>query len=327
MTPEFYPQKLDLAQGRVLMIRMREEDYRAASFLDDRMLTAESKAAWVPLDRVMANAQRIEPRSLHFIFHTGHVGSTLLSRLLGEARGVLSLREPLPLRSLADAFDAPVTDGLRENALAAFLKLWGRGYELNHTVVLKATSNAARMGERMMQALPGARAVYLSLPRESAIEALLSSQYAKTDLEVFGPERFRRLQAMLGDARIEQPRAVGELAAMSWAAERLTQRHLSERFGARILNLDFEDFLSDMRPNVERVMAHFGLEATPQILDALMKSPILSQYSKKPAHPYSTRRRTQILAETRVSKADEIARAQTWLENLTALPGASALAD
>ncbi len=109
------------------MVRMREEDYRAASFLDDRMLTAQSKGAWVPLEQVMEKAQRIEARPLHFIFHTGHVGSTLLSRLLGETGGVLSLREPLPLRSLADAFDTPATDGLRENALDRIPQTLGAG--------------------------------------------------------------------------------------------------------------------------------------------------------------------------------------------------------
>ena len=42
---------------------------------------------------------------IHFIFHSGHVGSTLLSRLLEEVPSQLGLREPLPLRSLAELHD------------------------------------------------------------------------------------------------------------------------------------------------------------------------------------------------------------------------------
>ncbi len=327
MTPDIYPQKLDLAQKRVLMIRVREEDYRTASFLDDRMLTAESKGAWVPLDKVVANARRIEPRPLHFIFHSGHAGSTLLSRLLGETDGVLCLREPLPLRVLADAFDTPATDSLREDVLDAFLKLWGRGYDHTNAVVLKATSNTARLGARMMRALPDTRAVYLSLPRQAAIETLLSSQYAATDLEAFGAERWNRLLTMLGGAQIDEPKTVGEMAALSWAVERLTQRSLNEQFGQRVLNIDFEDFLWRTRVDVERVMAHFGLETTTEMLDALMKSPVLSQYSKKLQRPYSARRRAQILAETRVAKAEEIARAHDWLERLATAVGADVISD
>lgn len=318
MTPQAYPQNLDLAQKRVLMIRMAEEDYRAASFLDDRMLTAMHKGAWVALDPVLANARRIMPLPLHFIFHTGHVGSTLLSRLLGEVDGVLSLREPLPLRILADAFDAPAADDLREPLLEAFLNLWGRGYAHTRAVVLKATSNTARLGARMMQARPHARAVYLSLPRERAIEALLSSQYAQTDLEVFAAERLTRLHTMLGNTGAAPPRTVGEIAAMSWAAERLTQRALNEEFGSRILNIDFEYFLGDMRASLARAAAHFELETTPDTLDALMSGPILSQYSKSPLKPYSVDTRARILAQTRATQAGEIARALAWLEKLAA---------
>ncbi|MEL7190174.1 MAG: hypothetical protein AAGK17_11525, partial [Pseudomonadota bacterium] len=37
-----------------------------------------------------------------FIFHIGHVGSTLLARLLGEAPDTLALREPQLLRQFAE---------------------------------------------------------------------------------------------------------------------------------------------------------------------------------------------------------------------------------
>ena len=43
-----------------------------------------------------------------WIFHIGHVGSTLISRLLGELEGVLSVREPRSLRDLT-FFPADVT--------------------------------------------------------------------------------------------------------------------------------------------------------------------------------------------------------------------------
>ena len=59
-------------------------------------LSARSATPWVAYS---------DERAVHFIFHTGHVGSTLVSRLLDETGDVLSLREPLPLRTLADAMD------------------------------------------------------------------------------------------------------------------------------------------------------------------------------------------------------------------------------
>ena len=106
VSPDAYPQKLDLVRDAVLVIRFDAAAYRAASFLDDRILGPDTQGAWIPVGAIGDATSRIQDgRAVHFIFHTGHVGSTLVSRLLDEIGDVLSLREPLPLRSLADAFD------------------------------------------------------------------------------------------------------------------------------------------------------------------------------------------------------------------------------
>ncbi len=105
-SPDVYLQKIDLARDAALLVQLSERAYRAASFLDDRILTPDVKGGWASLPSVLEAARAIgERKPLHFIFHTGHVGSTLLSRLLDESGCVLSLREPLPLRTLADARD------------------------------------------------------------------------------------------------------------------------------------------------------------------------------------------------------------------------------
>src|SRR5688500_5779330 len=73
---------------------------RAASFLDDRMMS-EPRAAELVQWSVVAEAASKPTRSdARWIFHIGHVGSTLISRMLGELPGVLAVREP---RSLRDA--------------------------------------------------------------------------------------------------------------------------------------------------------------------------------------------------------------------------------
>ncbi len=79
--------------------------YRAASFLDQRILTPNSEraeAGWAEL-ALPAEARR----DAQYIFHIGNVGSTLISRLLGELPDVFALREPLLLRDFAAAASAP----------------------------------------------------------------------------------------------------------------------------------------------------------------------------------------------------------------------------
>jgi hypothetical protein len=106
-SPDIYLQKIDVVRDLALLIEFSQSAYQAASFLDDRILSSTTRGNWVPLRRVIESAEQASHlRPLHYIFHTGHVGSTLVSRLLDEIPGVCSLREPLPLRSLADTADA-----------------------------------------------------------------------------------------------------------------------------------------------------------------------------------------------------------------------------
>jgi hypothetical protein len=309
-----YPQKLGPALERALVVRMDDADYRAASFLDERMYTRQMEAAWVPMSAMAARIENMDARPLHFIFHTGHVGSTLLSRLLDETGEVLSLREPLPLRTLAEAYDF-AKDGAEPDALLEiFLKLWSRGFPSTRAVMLKATSSAARIGLRLMAARPEARAVYLSVAAEPYIATLLAGPYAANDLNGFGPERLSRLNTMLGD--VAQPKTLGELAAMSWLVERLTQANLLAVSGARVLAIDFEQFLDSMEETLASVLTHYGLDASPERISTLMQSPLLARYSKAPEQPYSREMRAQVLDQSRKNYAEEIARALNWLDAL-----------
>src|SRR3954453_10083204 len=87
-------QALDPAAGQARLVAMDRETYRLSSFLDDRMLQQPVDAqivAWPEIEAAMAAELRNDAR---WIFHIGHVGSTLVSRLLGEIPGVLAVREP-----------------------------------------------------------------------------------------------------------------------------------------------------------------------------------------------------------------------------------------
>src|SRR5258708_7343679 len=98
LSPDVYPQKIDLVRETALLIEFGAEAYRSSSFLDDRILAPSTKGSVVPLARLSDVCGAVaNSRPLHFVFHTGHVGSTLVSRLLDDSGAVLSLREPLPL--------------------------------------------------------------------------------------------------------------------------------------------------------------------------------------------------------------------------------------
>src|SRR6478752_1135147 len=94
-------QALDPSEGMLRLVAMDRDSYRAASFLDDRLMQQPVDAqimAWPDIEAAVAGDVRTDAR---WIFHIGHVGSTLVSRLLGEIAGVLAVREPRLLRDVA----------------------------------------------------------------------------------------------------------------------------------------------------------------------------------------------------------------------------------
>jgi hypothetical protein len=321
---DIYLQKVDLARDAALLVQLSEGGYRAASFLDDRILTPDTQGGWASLASVRQAAQAIAGRKpLHFIFHTGHVGSTLLSRLLEESGCVLSLREPLPLRTLADAYDVlhqPESllntqdfDALEQ----VLLKLWSRGYAGTHTVVLKATSSACRIAAHLLERHDSARAVYLNLAAEPYLATLLAGKNSAIDLRGQAAVRIRQLQA-----RVAAPLAplhalsIGELAAMSWLAETWNQHDAVVRLGGRVLALDFDELLADVDAGVARVAAHFQLPTESRWLADIARSPVLTRYSKSPDFEYSPQVRSELLRRSRQNNAAQIGAGRRWLENL-----------
>ena len=165
-SPDAYPQTLDPVRDAILVVQMDAAGYRAASFLDDRILGPTTQGAWFPVAAISDAARRVQSaRAVHFIFHTGHVGSTLVSRLLDESGDVLSLREPLPLRTLADARDvlnlpeSLLSVAQSSDCLSMFMKLWGRGYAANRAIVVKATSSAGRLAIPLLEHSAASRAI------------------------------------------------------------------------------------------------------------------------------------------------------------------------
>ncbi len=324
VSPDAYPQAVDLVRGLVLVIRMNARAYRAASFLDDRVLGPATQGAWLPIQAVTeASEQATSVRPVHFIFHTGHVGSTLLSRLLDETGMVLGLREPLPLRTLADAHDALGTaesllgEEQFERLLGMLLRLWSRGYDWTRAVAVKATSSAGRLAPRLLEAAPAARAVYLNLRAEPYLATLLGGAHSATDLRGHGPGRMRRLLAgrSLPTAPLHAL-STGELAALGWLVESLAGARALRAAGARAIALDFDAFLADVAGGMAGVLAHFGLPCDGDFLARIPRSDLLRQYSKSPDLPFPPGERDARLAKSRREHRAEIALGLAWLDRM-----------
>jgi hypothetical protein len=317
-SPTLYPLRLADDGGRMFLARLTETDYRAASFLDERGLGPELSIGWAPTDLLIRAAEAIQPRPLHFIFHTGHAGSTLLSRLLDQRLGVLGLREPLPLRTIADA------DGQLDGLVPLLLRIWARGFAKTEAAIVKATSTAGRLAPRLLTASPAARAVYLYLKAEPTLATLIAGQESAKDQAGFVAERMRRVGVLLGEDGVHQPNSPGEFAALAFLAENLTRIEAERQGGERVLVLDFEALLADLGGALERVFAHFGLAIPASRVAGIAAGSVAAQYAKAPDQAYSAALRAAVLDEARQKAGGEITRGLRWLEAVGARHGAAA---
>lgn len=327
--PTLFSQNLDFLRETALFVRHTREDYRRASFLDGRMLNAQSQGAWISFNELNQLLREFRPTlPLQFIFHAGHVGSTLLSRLLEELPGVLALREPLPLRLLAEAGDSL---GEPESLLSAerFASLvhgqtvlWRRGFSDTNAVIVKATSSAARLAPALLDASPKARAVCLNLRLEPYVATLLAGENSILDLRGHGAERMRRLKRFGMDQTTPlHSMSAGELAGLAWLTETLTQLKLAERFSERVLAIDFDEFLTSLPSTLSHVCSHFELDAPSSFATNAPRSPVLSAYAKAPDIAYSPGLRMTLLNQARQQRRGEIAQGEAWVRaSLTRSP-------
>jgi hypothetical protein len=315
-SPDLFVQRVDAQAKTAMILHMSRAAYRATSFLDSRLLPRV-----MPHDHLVRWVQAITdaPRPIHFIFHAGRVGSTLVSRLIDQAEGVLGLREPPTLRTLALAYDAlfhpdaALSSSQFDTRMATQLRLWRRGYDDTRCVVLKATSDTARIGHKLMEAAPESKALLLNVTASTHVAMTLSSPSLQ-DLQTKAGERAQRLTRMLGEN--EPARSIGETAALSWLAEELTQERLAHPWPTRTLRVDFDDLLTEPGMHLKAIFHHLGVEAPVELLEHAAGHPVMQQYSKNPDKAYSTAERAQRLQRSRRDHADEIRRGLTWLERV-----------
>lgn len=321
--PKLHFHKLDPIRRSALLLVMDEADYGRESFLDDRLLERVKAGAWLPapplIDLIAAPT-----RAPHFIFHQGHTGSTLISRLL-DGLGVFGLREPSVLAEIAalhDRLGQPDSLASREGLerfMRFMLHVWARTFVDGAPSVVKATSHAGRIGAELLQAAPHARAIALSMRPEPYLAVLLAGANSAVDLRAFSQERMRRLYRLFGDVSAPLYQlSLGEQAAMTWLVERVSQvRYLGNAaLSARALDVDFDTFLTDPREHLTKISNHFGVGADAAAIEAVIAGPVMTHYSKDPTKIYSAQRRNAAIMTSRVANADEIRLGLAWLDQI-----------
>lgn len=280
-------QALDPAQGMARLVAMDRESYRAASFLDDRMMQGPVDAqivSWTLIEEAVGHELRTDAR---WIFHIGHVGSTLISRLLGELDGVLALREPRLLRDLA-----LTPREIRQRYLKPVPALMSRTFGETEFACVKATSFASEIASELVPT--GERVLFMYARPRNYVASILAGENSLQELRLLAGKRSQRLNARgiyipaQNDADHAASAWAAEMAALEAAAGTMSDR--------KIAWVDFDRMLGDIEAELERVAGFFGFDASAEQLRTIASGPLMSRYSKALEYDYSPALRGDVLA-------------------------------
>lgn len=297
--PTWLVQAIDPPARLARLVRMDRNAYREASFLDDRLLALGNESRLCSLDELIAASGDIAGPPASWIFHIGHVGSTLVSRLLGELDGVLALREPRSLRDLAVA-----QEDERPVLARALDGLMGRRGQGDHAVIVKATSFVSEYAPLLTE--PSASVLFLYATPASYISGILAGENSVKELDALGGARTQRL-ASRGIELQGFDCNDAHRAAAAWACEMTSLEAAADEMPLRkILWADFDTMLGDMPAWLGRITSHFGLDAPAGQIQELANGPLMLRYSKALEYDYSPSLRAELLADAAHSHGDEI---------------------
>jgi hypothetical protein len=297
-------QALDPSMGMMRVVEMDRDSYRAASFLDDRMLQQQHFAGIVPWASV-AQALPADARTdARWIFHIGHVGSTLVARLLGEISGVLSVREPRILRDIA-----ALAEERRAEFIPAIQKLLSRTFAEDENALVKATSFVSEIAAELVP--PGERALFMYATPRNYIASILAGDNSVEEMAALAPVRAQRIARR---ASLPPPHNAAEAAAAAWACEMTALESAADAMAnCRIAWADFDSMLVDMPAELARAADFLGF-ATDEV-ETIVSGPLMGRYSKATEYEYTPSLRRDLIAEADSANRADVDSALAMLQS------------
>ncbi|WP_294120791.1 hypothetical protein [Sphingomonas sp.] len=298
-------QAYDPGQQLVRFVGMTAEDYRAAAFLDDRMFDRQRDVRVLPWADVAEAADG--ENDARWIFHIGHVGSTMVARMLGEIPGVLSVREPRILRDLAG-----LPRELAEAMAPTVAALCSRKFEDQGHALVKATSFVSEIAPTLVG--PKTSAIFIVASATSYMLTILAGENSVKELHALHDYRAKRMAGRVSPMA-DAANSDAHRAAMAWACEMTSLEAAADAMpGSPILWLDFDHFLADPAERLAGAAQHCGFDLAAADAEAIASGPLMKRYSKALEYQYSPALRRELQAEAQQRHGRDIQAALNMLE-------------
>jgi hypothetical protein len=259
---------------------------------------------WPDVEAAVSDEMRSDAR---WIFHIGHVGSTLISRLLGELPEVLGIREPRLLRDVA--LSPPK---VRKRYIAQVPQLMSRTFAADQIACVKATSLVSETASELVPR--GERALFMYATPRNYIASILAGENSVKELRMLSVTRAERLAARV--SAIGAAHSDAELAGVAWACETTALESSADAMPDRhILWADFDQMLADVSASLRRAADHFGFAADDSELNEIASGPLMRRYSKALEYDYSPELRRELIEEAEQQHGPQIESALAMLRS------------
>jgi hypothetical protein len=300
-------QAADPNAGLVRFVEMTPDAYRDAAFLDDRMLQKQRVShllKWSDVASAMPADARNDAR---WIFHIGHVGSTLIARLLGELDGVLAVREPRALRDLT-FFPREVRDRFVPTVRA----LMSRTFDHGQTAVVKATSMVSEIAAELIGEC--GRALFLFAAPSVYLKTMLAGERSQAELQSLASFYSARAEAR-GIPWPAGPQPPAQMASLVWACEMSAlEEAAAELPSKRVLWRDFDAVLEKPEVELGTIASFLGIPEEDARIAQIAGGPLMRRYSKALEHEFGPEARRELLDEAAARHAGAIRSALALLD-------------
>lgn len=311
--PEWLPHAFD-ADGRALtFVEVPRIARSELMFLFDQHFAGRFTKASFPTGAVQAEIDVAARAPIHFIFPTSFCGSSLLAKGLDIPGIAASLREPAVFTNLANEVDPNIRSN--PDLLELVLRLAERPFVPGEAVVIKQSSFANQLAERMLQARSEGRAVLLYNRLETYLVALLKRGIKG---RIWGRRLFTNMARWSTLKLNLQPDEIWELtdtqvASLAWLMQIQHFGSLAKAFGSRVMLLEADDLFGAPAAALHQVMTLFNLDQTLDDAEKIVTGPTFAKHSKFTSVDFDVEDRRRENEAVRDANAEEIAMVTKWL--------------
>jgi len=171
--PQWFPHAYYPHSDCFEFCHLSREMHRDAVFLDPRFLSRAKKSAPIAASYVEAVDGSHSGGEIHFVFHTGFCGSTLLARALDQPGVSMGLKEPYVLQGFASQWGRMQRTPGAMPALRLAIGLLARPFAAVEVQVVKANNCANHTIPEILCLRPHAKALFMGASLGAFLRAIM----------------------------------------------------------------------------------------------------------------------------------------------------------